>query len=109
MRNPKRPLTFVILGYARDFAASSAPLRRPVARLRTSEGVTESIHDLIALACKLKTSTASKLEMRNGLELLTTLVHIRFAFRYSHLAFLLSSPPETPGGWMALPTKTDVR
>ena len=37
-----------------DLAASPAPLPRPVALLRASEVVIESIHDLISLACELE-------------------------------------------------------
>ena len=54
----KRRLSFMIWGCARALAASLAPLSRPVARLRTSSVVTESIHDSLSLACQLKTSTA---------------------------------------------------
>ena len=49
----------LVSGCARALAASLAPLSRPVARLRTSNVVTESIHDSLSLACQLKTSTAS--------------------------------------------------
>ena len=50
----------MISGYVRDLAVSLPPLSRPVAPLRASQVVTESIHDLTALATELKTSTASE-------------------------------------------------
>ena len=70
-----RLFKFMISGCASDLlrpspsarvAASSPPSSRPVTRLRTSEVVTESIPDLISLACELKTSTASKRSWGRG-------------------------------------------
>ena len=91
----------LVSGCARDFAASSASPPRPVARLRTAQVVTESTRDLIALACELKTSTASK---RRGMQ--------RFAqSTIPHLGIRISDfslSPFFPSPFPLLPARTSA-